>query len=163
MWTKTFYVVCKPTTFTICLCVSLANWLTSFAMGVCKKHVFKNPWESDQLCVYAMFNEALHVSTEQKFGGFFKLIQPRRHVPLADSAGEHVEVCIKAYHTLQDLLSTHIRFQAYRRPHRAMSCCVEIQKPKPLCWCRGVLTAGDWAAAPPFVYCECMSATPEHS
>jgi hypothetical protein len=83
-------------------------------MGVRQKHVYKNPWEPDQLCVYAMFNEALHIGTEKKDGGFFKLIQRRRHVLLAGSAGEHVDVCIKAYLTLQYLLSMHIRFQAYQ-------------------------------------------------
>jgi hypothetical protein len=83
-------------------------------MGVRQKHVYVNPWEPDQLCAHDVFDEALHASTEQKDGGFFKLIQPRRHVPLAGSAGEHVDVCIKAYLPLQYLLSMHIRFQAYQ-------------------------------------------------
>jgi hypothetical protein len=102
-------------------------------MGVCQKHVYKNPWEPDQLCVYAMSNAALLISTELKDAGFFKLVQPRTHEPLAGSAGQHVEVCIKAYPTLQGLLSMHIRCQAHRNGRLDQPCCVEIQKPKPLC------------------------------
>jgi hypothetical protein len=102
-------------------------------MGVCQKHIYKNLWESDQLCAHDMSNEALHVSSELEDIVFFKLVQPRGHEPLAGSAGQHVEVCIKAYGPLQYLLSMHIRFQAYRRTNPNMPCCVEIQKPKPLC------------------------------
>jgi hypothetical protein len=101
------------TIFKMCPCVSRTNWLTSFAMGVCQKHVYKNPWESGKLCAHDMSNGALYVSSEVEDAGFFKLIQPRSHEPLVGSKDGHVEVCIKAYLTLHSLPFIHIRFRAY--------------------------------------------------
>ena len=117
----------------ICPCDLLAKGSTSFRIDARRRHVHVNLWEPDQPFVHDISNEVLHVSSLLEDVRFFRLIQPRTHEPLVGSGGQHVEVCIKANLTLQDLLSMHIRFRAYRKALPIRSCCVEIQKPKPLC------------------------------